>query len=220
MMSGELIRSSGVFLFTPLPLRLVYRSVLASAAALLFLALPASAAGQSRSATARDTVPLGMLPPTGKCRIWMNGVPAAQQPAATDCSTALRQRPANGTILYGPASRATSGGRFDPTVGDRTAGRVAPPGDSVDRSGSRAERELKRRRDEEERQKRAADARERYDRTRQDAMDRERLMRRGGGAAAASARGGNGTTETTDGAKKPPAEPAPPPARPAKKKPE
>ena len=220
MIPGEPIRGSRVLIFVSLPVPLVYRSLIASAAALLFLALPAAAEGQARSASARDTVPLGMLPPTGKCRIWMDGVPAAQQPAATDCSTALRQRPANGTILYGPASRETSGGRFDPRVGDRATRRTATPSDSVDRAGSKAERELQRRRNEEERQKSAAELRERYDRARQNAIDRERMMRRGGAAAPANARGGNGTTENPDGAKKPPAEPPPPPAGPAKKKPE
>jgi hypothetical protein len=46
-----------------------------------------------------------MLPPAGKCRIWMDGVPAAQQPAPTDCTTALRKKPANGILIFGPAKR-------------------------------------------------------------------------------------------------------------------
>ena len=50
-------------------------------------------------------VPRDMLPPAGKCRIWMEGVAPAQQPAPTDCQTALRQRPSNGTVVFGPAAK-------------------------------------------------------------------------------------------------------------------
>ena len=198
----------------------VSRSLAASATVLLFFAIPAAMEGQSRAAVARDTVPLGMLPPAGKCRIWMAGVPAAQQPASTDCATALRQRPANGTILYGPASRENSGGRFDPSVGERTPARTTSSGDPVEAGGSKAERELQRRRDEAARDKRAAEARERFERAQQDARDRLRIIEnsaasRGGASPPANSRdgGGKGTT-------KPPSEPASPPAGPAKKKPE
>ena len=201
----------------------VSRSVVPSALLLLFLALPTATNGQSRAAVARDTVPLGLLPPAGKCRIWMDGVPAAQQPAPTDCATALRQRPANGTILYGPASRETSGGRFDPSLGDRAPSRSGAPSDSLDRGGSKAERELQRRRDEAAREKRAAESRERFERAQQDAFDRVRLTEtdaanRGRASAPGNSRAGG---RMAPGATKTPPEPAPtPPAGPAKKKPE
>jgi hypothetical protein len=35
------------------------------------------------------------------CRVWINDVPAAQQPAATDCPTAVKNRPANGRVIFG-----------------------------------------------------------------------------------------------------------------------
>lgn len=69
----------------------------------LFLALAAS--GLSAQGMERDPfpeIPPGMLPPEGKCRIWMEGVPASQQPAPTDCQTALRNRSRDGFLIFGP----------------------------------------------------------------------------------------------------------------------
>ncbi len=85
-------------------------------AVLMLTAVPATAAAQVRPGT-RDTVPAAMLPPAGKCRVWMSGVPASQQPAPTDCPTALRQRTGNAVILYGPTQKSANSGRFDPAVG-------------------------------------------------------------------------------------------------------
>jgi hypothetical protein len=47
------------------------------------------------------TVPPSHWPPPGMCRVWLDNVPAAQQPAPTDCSAAVRNRPANGRVLFG-----------------------------------------------------------------------------------------------------------------------
>jgi hypothetical protein len=46
-------------------------------------------------------VPADARPPKGMCRIWLDGVPAAQQPAATDCPTAIRNRPTTGRVIFG-----------------------------------------------------------------------------------------------------------------------
>jgi hypothetical protein len=35
------------------------------------------------------------------CRVWVDGVPPGQQPAPTDCRTAIRNRPANGRVIFG-----------------------------------------------------------------------------------------------------------------------
>src|SRR3954469_4996396 len=48
-----------------------------------------------------DDIPREHRPPPGLCRIWIDNVPAAQQPAPTDCSTAVRNRPANGRVIFG-----------------------------------------------------------------------------------------------------------------------
>ncbi|MEO8910834.1 MAG: hypothetical protein ABI408_11485 [Gemmatimonadaceae bacterium] len=49
----------------------------------------------------RQIVPPAFYPPAGMCRIWINEVPAGQQPAPTDCASAVRNRPANGKVLFG-----------------------------------------------------------------------------------------------------------------------
>ncbi|MCL4213244.1 MAG: hypothetical protein KJZ74_04960 [Gemmatimonadales bacterium] len=64
-------------------------------------------------------VPRSMMPPAGKCRIWIAGVPARQQPAPTDCATALRQNPANGTVVYGPPAKEDEDPRFELTTRSR-----------------------------------------------------------------------------------------------------
>ena len=46
-------------------------------------------------------VPPAFFPPAGMCRIWINQVPAAQQPAPRDCASAVRNRPGNGKVLFG-----------------------------------------------------------------------------------------------------------------------
>ncbi|HEX2721575.1 MAG TPA: hypothetical protein VHM24_01555 [Gemmatimonadaceae bacterium] len=49
-------------------------------------------------------VPPAYRPPAGMCRIWIEGVPPAQQPAPTDCVTAVRNRPVNGSVIFGDDS--------------------------------------------------------------------------------------------------------------------
>ena len=68
------------------------------------LALPAgSLEAQGRS---RDVeIPKEYLPPRGMCRIWIAGVPAGQQPAPTDCATAIRKRPSNASVIFGEPTR-------------------------------------------------------------------------------------------------------------------
>jgi hypothetical protein len=64
--------------------------------------VPATPRAQQQQPPRRDqVVPPGFYPPAGMCRIWINGVPAAQQPAPTDCASAVRNRPTNGKVLFG-----------------------------------------------------------------------------------------------------------------------
>lgn len=46
-------------------------------------------------------IPRQYMPPPGMCRIWLDDVPPNQQPAPTDCPTAIRKRPSNGRVIFG-----------------------------------------------------------------------------------------------------------------------
>jgi hypothetical protein len=76
--------------------------------ALGLLAATAQRAPAQDSATkariaVRDTgsIPVSARPPAGMCRIWLDDVPVSQQPAPTDCGTAVRNRPPKGRVVFG-----------------------------------------------------------------------------------------------------------------------
>jgi len=58
-------------------------------------------AQKSRPVESADSVPKASRPPAGMCRVWLDKVPARQQPAPTDCPTAVKNRPANGKVIFG-----------------------------------------------------------------------------------------------------------------------
>lgn len=67
-------------------------------------------------------VPAAYAPPEGMCRVWLKDVPAVQQPAPTDCQSAVRSRPAGATVIYGPEPRRSS---FSPSDWSRPTVRQA-----------------------------------------------------------------------------------------------
>ena len=73
--------------------------------ALLALACTAGLAGvthaQQTKQRGADFVPKAYRPPPGMCRIWLDKVPAKQQPAPTDCRTAVHDKPTNGKVIFG-----------------------------------------------------------------------------------------------------------------------
>jgi hypothetical protein len=85
------------------------RSVLALAAALALGAAPGTGTvagaqegpAQPPQQKRVDSVPREYRPPAGMCRVWIDGVPPAQQPAPTDCPSAVKNKPANGRVIYG-----------------------------------------------------------------------------------------------------------------------
>jgi len=64
-------------------------------------------------------IPADARPPKGMCRIWIDAVPAAQQPAATDCATAVKNRPSNARVIFGDD--------FADTSKSKTRGKVKLP---------------------------------------------------------------------------------------------
>ena len=69
--------------------------------ALFTLVCSAGLAGVAHAQQKDGDVPKEYRPPKGMCRIWLDNVPAKQQPAPTDCPTAVRNRPSNGKVLFG-----------------------------------------------------------------------------------------------------------------------
>jgi hypothetical protein len=82
--------------------------------AVLIIGVLAGAAPVAAQSAQKDTarrsvqIPADARPPKGMCRIWIDGVPAAQQPAATDCRSAIKNLPPNGRVLFGDDSPDTS----------------------------------------------------------------------------------------------------------------
>ena len=104
--------------------------------AVLSLSLaPAALAAQAR--TDRAEIPKEYQPPAGMCRVWIEGVPPAQQPAPTDCATAVRTKPANGRVIYGPDKGKTRKvddlpvNQLRPGGADRKSPPLVPPDPSV-----------------------------------------------------------------------------------------
>ena len=87
------------------------RYALAVGAAMLMAAPSADA--QLRRSTSR-TYPDAQTLPAGMCRIWIEGLPADRQPAATDCETARRTQPRNSRIIYGTSRPTNVYGNRDP----------------------------------------------------------------------------------------------------------
>ena len=105
-------------------------------------AAPLSAQGNGTKA---GKIPPGQRPPAGMCRIWLDGVPPGQQPAPTDCATAVRNRPANGRVIFGDDY---VDGKIKKLNGNADDRRTAPREDRVDdRDRSRADRDNPRRDD-------------------------------------------------------------------------
>lgn len=74
------------------------RWVSRAAMAATVMTMAQSLAAQERAATA---IPDGAMPPAGMCRVWLPNVPEGQQPAPTDCATAIRMAPRSASVLFG-----------------------------------------------------------------------------------------------------------------------
>ena len=81
--------------------------------AVLIFVVASQATGQSLAPTKskerpvqknerEPSIPKAYMPPPGMCRIWVDNVPAARQPAPTDCATAIRNKPPNARVIFPP----------------------------------------------------------------------------------------------------------------------
>ncbi|MCU0633651.1 MAG: hypothetical protein MUE41_02155 [Gemmatimonadaceae bacterium] len=68
-----------------------------------------AAAAQAPRARVTDSIPAEYLPPAGLCRVWLDNVPPAQQPAPVECAIAVRSRPENGRVVYGASANDDRG---------------------------------------------------------------------------------------------------------------
>jgi hypothetical protein len=86
------------------------------------------AAAGAQAPSPRVEIPRGYEPPAGMCRVWLPDVPPVQQPAPTDCRSAVRGKPVNGTVIYGPDPKRNS---YTPEdwVRPRVGGAFAPRDD-------------------------------------------------------------------------------------------
>lgn len=82
---------------TPVRLRMTLRAAIL---AITFIAGLGSVA-HAQQKKDDDDVPKAYRPPPGMCRIWLDKVPAKQQPAPTDCPTAVKNKPDNGKVIFG-----------------------------------------------------------------------------------------------------------------------
>ena len=93
-----------------------------------------------------DKIPRGHLPPEGMCRIWVDGVPPGQQPAPTDCQTAVATKPANARVIWGDqaAFPGRANGKFSKHGSDKQKNKVKQTGDDdifgIDRTEDRSRR--------------------------------------------------------------------------------
>ena len=91
----------------------------------------------SKKASKGEGVPASHMPPAGMCRVWIDNVPPAQQPAPTDCPTAIRNRPPNARVIFADDDsprRANERGdreRRDDGKGKRDGKRKKPEGNTI-----------------------------------------------------------------------------------------
>ena len=82
-------------------------------------------------------IPPKYAPPGGMCRVWVQGVPPAQQPAPTQCAKAVRVHSPNSQVVFGPSRSGTvvSAPQPHPGVGGEHVGPANAPPSHPDAAG-------------------------------------------------------------------------------------
>ncbi len=86
----------------------------------------------------QSRVPTSFTPPAGLCRLWIDGVPASQQPAPTDCANAIRNRPTNSTVVFGAQRHSEGSGLGFTRRGELPAARKLVPNSFAGRARDEA----------------------------------------------------------------------------------
>jgi len=84
-----------------------------SLVAVVALATTASAQKQTKALGKGDSIPTEQRAPKGMCRIWLKDIPAAQQPAPTDCATAIKNCPPTGRVIFGDTEETKNRPKID-----------------------------------------------------------------------------------------------------------
>jgi hypothetical protein len=106
---------------------------------LLVVAALFPARGKAQSAKEREKdapVPKAYLPPAGMCRIWVDKVPPARQPAPTSCTTAIRNKPPNARVIFPPGKdgKAAQPKSLAPSKPKADTTKKKPPTGSTERA--------------------------------------------------------------------------------------
>jgi hypothetical protein len=83
------------------------------------LSHPALAQDRQRDEKAPN-VPAHLQPAAGMCRVWLKDVPAAHQPAPTECAVAIRNRPPDAVVLFGKDATTRDMRGMTPSWGSRS----------------------------------------------------------------------------------------------------
>lgn len=113
--------------------------IAAVAALVAAVAVPGVAEAQRSGGTWR--VPRGHEPPSGMCRIWVDGVPPGRQPAPMDCATAVRMRPRDARVIHGDRVILVDGKRPKKSKHDTYGRRDRHDDDRRERDDDRWERD-------------------------------------------------------------------------------
>jgi len=84
------------------------RSWMVGAAAVAAAMLSAGTAGAQGHGRSSASVPPGMRPPEGLCRVWVDGKAPGQQEGVSDCAYARAHLPEGGRVLEGKPARASA----------------------------------------------------------------------------------------------------------------
>lgn len=97
-------------------------------AVILSLGAAATAGAQQQGAAQQgQEIPAAYRPPKGMCRIWLKDVPPAQQPAPTDCATAVKNTPQNGRVIFGDTEEKKDKPKELPSNAKGFSGKTAVP---------------------------------------------------------------------------------------------